>query len=264
MILAEIAEKTRMRIAEKKRRIPLEQLRAEVEQLPKREGFLFEEALKKQGLSFICEVKKASPSKGIIAETFPYVEIAKDYEEAGASAISCLTEPYYFKGADSYLEEIAKTVQIPVLRKDFTVDPYMIYEAKQMGASAVLLICAILEESQLKEYLSLCGSLALSALVEAHTKEEVEQAVRAGARIIGVNNRDLKTFQVDITTSARLKKYVPQNCIYVSESGIKTPSDINMLRENGTDAVLIGETIMRASDKKEALRYLRGETDDRN
>ena len=264
MILDEIANKTRVRIAEKQKKIPLKQLQAEVEKLPQQEAFLFEEALKAKGLSFICEVKKASPSKGIIAEEFPYMEIAKEYEEAGASAISCLTEPYFFKGADSYLEEIAKEVRIPVLRKDFTVDPYMIYEAKQMGASAVLLICAILSDFELKSYLRLCDRLSLSALVEAHTKEEVERAVDAGARIIGVNNRDLRTFEVDVTTSIRLKKYVPQSCIYVSESGIKTPEDINILRENGTDAVLIGETIMRSPDKKRALLYLKGAIDDRD
>lgn len=201
-------------------------------------------------MSFICEVKKASPSKGIIAEDFPYMQIAGEYEKAGAAAISCLTEPYYFKGSDDYLKEIAAHVQIPVLRKDFTVDEYMIYEAKVFGASAVLLICAILTDEELARFHKIADSLGLSALVEAHTEEEVRRAIASGARIIGVNNRDLKTFKVDINTSTRLRKLVPDDIVYVSESGIRNAEDIAALYKNNTDAVLIGETLMRAPDKK--------------
>lgn len=259
-ILDEIAAKTRERIAKRKAAVPLEELRAQAESMREKAGntdFPFEQALKQQGISFICEVKKASPSKGLIAPEFPYVQIAEEYEAAGAAAISCLTEPYYFQGQDTYLQEIASHVSIPVLRKDFTVDPYMLYEAKVLGASAVLLICAILTNDELKEYLTIADDIGLSALIEAHTEEEVERAMQCRARIIGVNNRDLKTFQVDITTSIRLRNMVPQNFIYVSESGIRHADDVARLYRNGTDAVLIGETLMRAADKKQMLEQLR-------
>lgn len=258
-ILDEIAEKTRARIQELKKVKSLEQIRKEAYSMEANTDFPFEKALKKEGISFICEVKKASPSKGIIAEDFPYVEIAKSYEEAGAAAISILTEPYYFKGSNEYLKEIYKEVSIPLLRKDFTVDEYMIYEAKLMGASAILLICSILNDVQLKSYLLTAHELGLSALVEAHDEEEVERAKAAGARIIGVNNRDLKTFTVDRNNSVRLRKKVPSHILFVSESGIKTPEDISVLKENGTNAVLIGETFMRSKNKKEMLNTLRGE-----
>ena len=221
-------------------------------------GFPFEKALAKPGMSFICEVKKASPSKGLIAPDFPYMQIAREYEEAGAAAISCLTEPIYFQGSDEYLREIAAEVNIPVLRKDFTVDPYMIYEAKIMGASAVLLICSILSDRELKEYGRIARSLGLSALVEAHDEREVERALAVKHGIIGVNNRDLKTFTVDCNNSVRLRKLVPADRLFVSESGIRTPEDIEILRSNGTDAVLIGETLMRSPDKAAELRWLRG------
>ena len=250
-ILEEIAEKTRERIRKEKLQFPLDQLKALAEKAPQQPSFL--EALKKPGMSFICEVKKASPSKGIIAEDFPYLEIAKEYEAAGASAISCLTEPEYFKGDKRYLKKIAETVSIPVLRKDFTVDPYMIYEAKVLGATAVLLICALLPEETLKEYLETAHSLGLSALVETHDEAEVAQAMRAGARIIGVNNRNLKDFTVDIHNSERLRELVQENIVFVSESGIKTPEDVGRLYQNKTDAVLIGETLMRSSNKKAEL-----------
>ncbi len=209
------------------------------------------------GISFICEVKKASPSKGIIAEEFPYLKIAQEYEDAGAAAISVLTEPYYFLGCDRYLEEIAKNVSIPVLRKDFTVDAYQIYEARAIGASAVLLICALLEEGELKEYLEIAHSLGLSALVEAHTEEEIQMALRCGSGIIGVNNRNLKNFQVDISLSSRLRSKVPEDVLFVSESGIRTGQDMARLREAKVDAVLIGETLMRSEDKKKELEKLR-------
>lgn len=220
--------------------------------------FPFRKALSGDEISFICEVKRASPSKGLIAPDFPYLDIARDYERAGASAISCLTEPFWFKGRDEYLAEISNAVTIPVLRKDFTVDEYMIYQAKTLGASAVLLICSILSKEQLSEYLGIAHSLGLSALVEAHDEDEVRTALSVGAGIIGVNNRDLRTFTVDINNSARLRKLVPPEILFVSESGIKTAADIEALRSNGTNAVLIGETLMRSPDKKAALDELRG------
>lgn len=258
MILDEIAAKTRVRVAELKEIRPLTEVRAQALSLDPNTGFPFERALHKDDIAFICEVKKASPSKGIIAEDFPYLEIAKDYEAAGASAISVLTEPYYFKGSDKYLTEIANAVSIPVLRKDFTVDSYQIYEAKIIGASAVLLICALLDADTLTEYLNIAHSLGLNAIVEAHTEDEIQSAIKSEARIIGVNNRNLKNFEVDIATSARLRKLVPDSTIFISESGIKTASDIAVLRENKTNAVLIGETFMRSPDKKKMLADLRG------
>ena len=258
MILDEIAEKTRSRVAELSARTSLSEVRERAEKLPADTGFPFEKALRGGDVSFICEVKRASPSKGVIAQDFPYLDIARSYESAGAAAISCLTEPYWFKGSDEYLREIAQAVSIPVLRKDFTVSEYMIYEAKTLGAAAVLLICAILSPAQLGEYIETAHSLGLSALVEAHDENEVRTAVESGARIIGVNNRDLRTFEVDITNSARLRGLVPRDRVFVSESGITCAKDIALLRENGTDAVLIGETLMRSPDKKAALRALRG------
>lgn len=259
MILEEIAEKTRLRVAEKKAALPLAQVRAQAEALPADTGFPFEAALRREGISFICEVKKASPSKGLIAEDFPYLDIAREYEAAGAAAISVLTEPAYFLGSDGYLREIAENVSIPVLRKDFTVDAYQIYEAKCLGAAAVLLICELLEAGRLAEYLDIARSLGLSALVEAHAEAEVQKALAAGAGIIGVNNRDLRTFQVDMGTSLRLRELVPADIVFVSESGIRTEEDIRALRQRHVDAVLIGETFMRSPDKKAALQKLRGE-----
>lgn len=255
-ILEEIAERTIDRIAVEKRERAPEAVRREAEQAhqaAKERDFAFERALAAEGMSFICEVKKASPSKGLIAPDFPYLQIAREYETAGASAISCLTEPFYFQGKDAYLREIADEVRIPVLRKDFTVDEYMIYQAKALGAGAVLLICAILDDAQLLAYGQLARELGLSALVEAHSEDEVDRALKSEARIVGVNNRDLKTFQVDITTSARLRKMVPPEILFVSESGIRGNEDIRALRKNGTDAVLIGETLMRSDDKKALL-----------
>ena len=258
MILDKLAESSRRRVEERKRTRSLEELRREAEARNAQTGFPFETALGRQGLSFICEVKKASPSKGVIAEEFPYLQIASEYEAAGADAVSCLTEPEYFLGSDRYLEEIAGKISLPVLRKDFTVDPYMIYEAKILGASAVLLICAILDREEVREGIRIADSLGLSALVEAHDEAEVEKALDAGARIVGVNNRDLRTFQVDLNNSRRLRAMVPPDILFVSESGIRTPEDIRRLRENGTDAVLIGETFMRSPDKKKMICELRG------
>lgn len=256
-ILEEIAQVTRVRIEKSKETTPLDELRKKCETLPKRESFRFEKALREKGITFICEVKKASPSKGLIAKDFPYVEIAKEYEEAGAGVISCLTEPHYFQGENKFLEEIVKEVQIPVLRKDFFVDPYMIYEAKLMGASGILLICAILTDKELKAYFALANELGLSSIFEAHTEEEVERALKCGARILGVNNRNLKTFQVDLSHSIELRKKVPKEVIFISESGIKTKEDMKLLYSHGTDAVLIGETFMRATNKKEMFTELK-------
>lgn len=258
MILEEIAARTVQRVAEEKAAVPLSEMKKRAEALDANTGFPFRKALSGDEISFICEVKRASPSKGLIAPDFPYLDIARDYERAGASAISCLTEPFWFKGRDEYLAEISNAVKIPVLRKDFTVDEYMIYQAKTLGASAVLLICSILSKEQLSEYLGIAHSLGLSALVEAHDEDEVRTALSVGAGIIGVNNRDLRTFTVDINNSARLRKLVPPEILFVSESGIKAAADIEALRSNGTNAVLIGETLMRSPDKKAALDELRG------
>ena len=256
-ILDELADYARVRTEEAKKKISSEEMRRRAELLPKGD-FPFEQALKKEGISFICECKKASPSKGLIAPDFPYLEIAKAYEAAGADAISVLTEPKWFLGSDQYLREIAAEVSVPCLRKDFTVDPYMIYEAKVLGASAVLLICSILSEEQLKEYREIADTLGLSALVEAHDEEEIRMALRSGARIIGVNNRNLKDFSVDTENSRRLREMVPSDVLFVSESGVRTPEDVAKLRGIGVDAVLIGETLMRAEDKKAKLAELRG------
>lgn len=257
-ILDELADYARLRVENAKKDKPLEELKKEAYALKKGE-FRFEKALKKPGISFICECKKASPSKGLIAPYFPYLQIAKEYEEAGADCISVLTEPKWFLGSDEYLREITASVCTPCIRKDFTVDEYMIYEAKVLGASAVLLICSILSEAQIKEYIGICDELGLSALVEAHDEEEVKMALRAGARIIGVNNRNLKDFSVDTGNSKKLRELIPENIIFVSESGVKEASDIKALKEIGADAVLVGETLMRADDKTAKLRELRGE-----
>lgn len=271
-ILNEIAEKTRERIKEEKRRLPLPELKTrlrereaklrEEESRPAkqngREKFSFRKALASPGMSYICEVKKASPSKGLIAPDFRYRETAREYEAAGAAAISCLTEPFYFQGQDSYLKEIAETVKIPVLRKDFTVDEYMVYQAGLLGASAVLLICAILDDGELRAYRELAEELGMDALTEAHDERELERALKAGAGIIGVNNRDLRTFQVDMKNSIRLRSMAPEETLFVSESGIRSPEDIRILRENRVDAVLIGETLMRSPDKRAALEELNG------
>ena len=257
-ILDTLAEHARARTERNKGRVSFDMMKKLALSMDADTGYPFEKALGAPGISFICEVKKASPSKGVIAAEFPYLSVAREYEAAGAAAISCLTEPDFFLGSDEYLREIAAAVKIPVLRKDFTVDPYMIYEAKVLGASAVLLICAILSDSELLEYGKIARSLGLSALVEAHDEREVERALRVEHGIVGVNNRDLKTFTVDCRNSVRLRKMVPDDRLFVSESGIRTAEDIAVLRQNGTDAVLIGETLMRSPDKAAALRELRG------
>lgn len=256
-ILDRLAAYAQERVTAAKQNISIEELKERAVSLP-RGDFAFEKALKKDDIAFICECKKASPSKGVIAGGFPYLQIAKAYESAGADCISVLTEPKWFLGSDRYLQEIAAAVHIPCLRKDFTVDAYMLYEAKCLGAAAVLLICSILSEEQIKAYIKICDTLGLSALVEAHDEAEVKTALRCGARIIGVNNRNLKDFSVDTDNSRRLRRLIPKDVVFVSESGVKTPEDVQLLREVGADAVLIGETLMRAADKKQILNELRG------
>ena len=258
-ILDQLAEYSRLRVAEDKKKISLEEMKNIAIQTKNEKlcNFAFENELKKDGLSFICECKKASPSKGLIEPDFRYLEIAREYEAAGADCISVLTEPKWFLGSDEYLKEIAKTVSIPCIRKDFTVDEYQIYQAKTLGAAAVLLICSILSEEQLGEYIKICDSLGISALVEIHNEKEAGMAVRAGARIIGVNNRNLKDFTVDTANSRKLRDLIPYDIIFVSESGVKSTDDIRAIREIGADAVLIGETLMRADDKKAKLDELR-------
>lgn len=256
-ILNQLADYAKERTELAKKKISPEEIRRIALSLPKG-NFEFENALKKSGISFICECKKASPSKGLIAPDFPYINIAKDYEKAGADCISVLTEPKWFLGSDEYLKEIANTVSIPCLRKDFTVDEYMIYEAKLLGASAVLLICSILSKAQIKEYIAICDELGLSALTEAHDESEVQTALDAKARIIGVNNRNLKDFTVDTQNSSRLRSLIPSDVLFVSESGVSSAEDVKKLCEIGADAVLIGETLMKSSDKKAKLAELRG------
>lgn len=258
-ILDELAQSAYKRVTEAKKNLSAEQIKSEAFSLPK-DDFEFEKALKKHDISFICECKKASPSKGLIAKDFPYLDIAKEYEKAGADCISVLTEPTRFLGSDLYLKEIAATVNIPCLRKDFTIDEYMIYEAKLLGAKAVLLICSILDEKQITDYIKICDSLGISALTEAHDESEIKTALNAGARIIGVNNRNLKDFTVDTDNSRRMRELVPNDILFVSESGVKSAEDVALLREIGADAVLIGETLMRAEDKKAKLKELRGTT----
>ena len=255
-ILEQLAAHAKQRVAEKMKNKSLEEIKKEACNMPKGD-FEFEKALRKNDIAFICECKKASPSKGVIAESFDYLQIAKDYEKAGADCISVLTEPKWFLGSDEYLKEIANTINIPCIRKDFTVDEYMIYEAKLLGAKAILLICAILNQSQIKHYIDICDELGISALVEAHDEIEIEMAVKAGARIIGVNNRNLKDFSVDTANSKRLRQMIPGDIIFVSESGIGSNEDIKELRDAKVDAVLIGETLMKADDKTAKLKELR-------
>lgn len=260
MILDKIIEATKIRIAQEKQVESPESVKSAALALPSDTGFPFEVALRQQDFNFICEVKKASPSKGIIAEHFPYLDIAKEYEVAGAAAISVLTEPDFFKGDKTYLQEIASTVKIPVLRKDFIIDEYQIYQAKVWGASAILLICACLDVPTLTKFRELADSLGLSSLVEAHDEAEVQMAIDCGARIIGVNNRNLKDFTVDVQNSVRLRNLVEDDVIFVSESGLETPEDIQVLRDNNIGVALMGETFMRSPNKIEKLAYLYGST----
>lgn len=256
-ILSTIADYARVRVEQDRRSIPLEVVREAA--LGRRDDRVqpFLQALRRDGLGFICEVKKASPSKGVISEDFPYLDIANTYASAGADCISCLTEPKWFLGSDAIFTDIRAAVSTPMLRKDFVVDPYQLYQAKVMGADCVLLICALLDRDTLRDYLGICDHLGLSALVETHDSAEIASAVSAGARIIGVNNRNLKDFSVDFSNASRLRELIPPEIIYVAESGVRTPEDVATLRSIGADAVLIGETLMRAEDKGAMLQALR-------
>ncbi len=257
-ILDTIAEYTKERVKKEKEVRSLTKIKSEALSMNCNTGFPFEKALSSQGISFICECKKASPSKGLIAEDFPYLKIAEEYEAAGASCISVLTEPKWFLGKNEYLKEIAAHVSIPCIRKDFVVDEYMIYEAKLLGASAVLLICSLLPTELLTDYIEICNRLGLSALVEAHDEQEIASAIKAGARIIGVNNRNLKNFSVNVSNSQKLRALVPENILFVAESGIKNRKDIEVLEKAHVDAVLIGEVLMKAKDKKRMINTLKG------
>jgi indole-3-glycerol phosphate synthase len=257
VILDRLAETARERVAAQKKLLPLAELRAAAEALPRAADFPFARALERPGLSFVCEVKRASPSKGVIAEHFPHLDIARAYAEAGADAVSVLTEPSAFLGSDEHLRDIAAAVPLPVLRKDFTVDEYQIYEAKVLGAAAVLLIVALLPRARLREFLETARALGLSALVEAHTEGEIGDALAAGAKIVGVNNRDLRSFAVDLSLSERLGGHIPKTCVFVAESGVSSPEDAARLARAGADAVLLGEAIMRAADKRAFLRSLK-------
>lgn len=261
MILDDIALATRKRIEAKKKKISFEEIKKMAMEIAKTETeftFPFEQEIAKSDISFICEVKRASPSKGLIAKEFPYLEIATEYEKASADCISVLTEPEYFKGNDCYLKEISQRIRVPIIRKDFVIDEYMIYEAKVLGASCVLLIVALLDESTLRRYIEICDKLGLSALVEVHDEKEITSAMNAKARLIGVNNRDLRDFTVDIQNSIRLRDKIPSDILFVAESGIKTAEDVRILREYNVNGVLIGETLMRSTDKKALLVELRG------
>lgn len=256
MILDDLAAYAKERVERAKAKKSIGQIRAEALALPQGEH-AFENALKRKGMSFICEIKKASPSKGIISEEFPYLEIAKEYERAGADCVSVLTEPKWFLGSDEIFSEVRKQISLPMIRKDFTVDEYQIYEAKLLGADAVLLICALLDTETIRRYLDICGELGLSALVETHNEEEIASAIDAGARIIGVNNRNLKDFSVDFENAKRLRHQIPKDAIYVAESGVSGAEDVASVSQCGADAVLIGEALMRAQDKPATLRAFR-------
>ena len=254
-ILQKLADYAKIRVEKDKEKISLAEMKSLAKKNLGEEKFL--SALKKKNLSFICEIKKASPSKGIIAENFPYVEIAEEYEAAGADCVSCLTEPKYFLGSDEIFSQVRKKISLPMLRKDFTVDEYQIYQAKVLGADAVLLICAILSANELEKFLKICADLKISALIETHDENEIKTALSVGAEIIGVNNRNLKNFEVDFSNAEKLRKIIPAEKIFVAESGVKTSDDIKILKKIGADAVLIGETLMRAADKKKILAEFR-------
>lgn len=263
MILDSLADFARVRVEQLKLNKPLAEIQKLALALPAAD-FIFEKALKSSDIKIIAEIKKASPSKGLISADFKPIVQAQAYDKAGVAAISVLTEPKYFLGSDEYLKAVKRVVSVPVLRKDFTVDAYQLYEAKIMGADAVLLICALLDVKTIKSYLEICDVLGMSALVETHNAREIKMALDAGARVIGVNNRNLKDFTVDINNSVNLRKLVPADKIFISESGMKTREDIARLEEAGVNAVLIGETLMRSSNIKKMLDELRGKDYDEN
>ena len=257
MILDDIAAYTRLRVESLKKQKSLYAVRDEAEGRPA--GKDFQAALAASGLSVIAELKQASPSKGLIAPDFEriYLDKARQYEEGGAAAISCLTEPKFFLGSDEYLRQVRAAVQLPILRKDFTVDEYQIYEAKCLGADAVLLICSLLSQGQLAEYLCQAHELGLSALVEAHDADEVGSALAAGAAIIGVNNRNLKDFSVNPLNSLRLREQIPAEKLFVAESGIAKASDCAGLKAAGVQAVLVGEALMRSPNPAAMIKEMR-------
>ena len=260
-ILNTIADYAKIRVARDKKEISLEELKERCKSLPAflhTPGYDFETALRRPGVSFICEVKKASPSKGLISEDFPYIDIAKEYESAGADCVSCLTEPKWFLGSNEIFKEVRSAITLPMIRKDFTIDEYQIYQARLMGANAVLLICSLLDEKTVARYLEICVELGLTAIVETHDEAEIEEALSCGAQIIGVNNRNLRDFSVDLGNSGRLRSLVPDDIIFVAESGIKTPQDVKRLAEIGVNAVLVGETLMRSGNITKTLHALRG------
>lgn len=256
-ILQTIAAHARTRVAADRAKISLEELKALCQEAGPGQGEQFVSALNRPGLSFLCEIKKASPSKGLISPDFPYLDIARAYEAAGADGVSCLTEPKWFLGSDDIFRQVRRTISLPMLRKDFTVDEYQIYQARLMGANAVLLIVSLLDGETLKGYLDLCRSLGLAALVEIHDGQEVDAALNAGAEIIGVNNRNLKDFSVDFSNAARLRDRIPPGVLYVAESGLTGPEDAAALKRLGADAALVGEALMRAPDKGAMLASLR-------
>ena len=256
-ILEQLAEIARERVAADQRQVPEAEMRALADRSGPGGGAAFTAALQKPGISMICEVKKASPSKGVISPDFPYLRIAREYEAAGADCISCLTEPRYFLGSDEIFREIRQSVSVPMLRKDFTVSLYQLDQAKAMGANAALLIVSLLDDRTLSAFLQRCDDLGIAALVETHDGSEIDRAVAAGARIIGVNNRNLKDFSVDFGNAARLRDRIPASCLYVAESGVRTPEDIALLKHIGADAALVGEALMRAGDKAALLSAMR-------
>lgn len=256
-ILDTIAAYARERVAADRKVMSLDQLKEDASALPPAGGKAFYDAVARPGMSFICEIKKASPSKGVIDPIFDYRTIAREYEAAGADAVSCLTEPKWFLGSDEIFRDVRGLIRTPVLRKDFVVDEYQLYQAKRMGADCALLICALLDTATLARYLAICESLGLAALVEAHDEAEIASAASAGARMIGVNNRNLKDFSIDLTNAARLRALVPSGTLYVAESGVKTPEHAAAMKAIGADAILIGETLMRAADKGTLLASLR-------
>jgi len=256
MILDDIVADVRLELQKRKKKIPLEEMRKAAFRQPA--ALDFAPALRGDGIRLIAEVKKASPSRGLIRADFHPVEIARTYAAGGAAAISVLTEPNFFQGSLDYLRDIKKSLGdiIPLLRKDFINDPYQVYEARAYGADALLLIAAILSPAKLSELLSLSHELGMKCLVEVHNEAEVETALKSGAKIIGINNRDLRTFKVDINTTRRLKPLIPEDRIVVSESGIKNRSDVEKIKSWGVDAVLIGEALMASKDIAAAMKEL--------
>lgn len=256
MILDEIIENKRKEVEERKKELPIELLETHIEiAAPSRK---FSDAIRRSGISLIAEIKKASPSAGLIREDFNLGEIAESYEQNGASAISILTESKYFQGSLDHLRKVRKMVSLPLLRKDFILDEYQIYESRTCGADAVLLIVSIVE-GELDAYLKVAADLGMSALVEVHNESELEKALDAGAEIIGVNNRNLRTLEVNLNVCIRLVPLIPEGKIVVAESGIHNRKDVVELEKLNIDAVLVGEALMKSSDVGAKVRELLGQ-----